>query len=228
MTQKNILVVAAHPDDELLGAGATLAAHAKNGDRVHVLILGEGILSRDSGTSDGIQTLRKQSEEAGRIIGFTSQRFAAFPDNAFDTVSLLSIAKEIEKAIEEIKPDRIYTHHAFDLNVDHRLTFEAVLTACRPCNPLAPAEILTFETLSSTEWQSKQTEPFRPNVYVNVEKTLEQKIEAFKKYQSEIREYPHPRSPEGIRILAQYRGLEAGLKAAEAFHLERSILNGSL
>ncbi|MFA5185765.1 MAG: PIG-L family deacetylase [Patescibacteria group bacterium] len=228
MTQKNILVVAAHPDDELLGAGATLAAHVKNGDRVHVLILGEGILSRENGTSEEIQSLQKQSEEAGRIIGFTTQRFAAFPDNAFDTVSLLSIAKEVEKAIEETRPERIYTHHAFDLNVDHRLTFEAVLTACRPCNPQAPAEILSFETLSSTEWQSKQAEPFRPNVYINVEQTLEQKIEAFKKYQSEIREYPHPRSPEGIRILAQFRGLESGLKAAEAFHLERAIFEKGL
>lgn len=223
MPQKRVLVIAAHPDDELLGAGATLAAHAKRGDVVEALILGEGILSRDQGKSEELQELQKQSEEAGRVIGFARVSFGSFPDNAFDTVALLQIAKAVEQKIAEFKPDTIYTHHAKDLNIDHRRTFEAVMTACRPCNENAPSEIFTFETVSSTEWQSKQEEPFRPNVYVNVEATIEQKVEAFKKYTSEIREYPHSRSAEGLRILAQYRGMEAGLKFAEAFHLERSI-----
>ncbi|MCC6563995.1 PIG-L family deacetylase [Candidatus Uhrbacteria bacterium] len=228
MSQKRILVIAAHPDDELLGAGATLAAHVKKGDLVQALILGEGIMSREQGSQEEMKELQKQSEEAGKTIGFAAVSFGSFPDNAFDTVALLHIAKEVEKKIAEFKPDTIYTHHGKDLNVDHRRTFEAVMTACRPCNADAPAEIFTFETLSSTEWQSKQEEPFRPNVYINVESTIEQKIEAFKKYKSEIRDYPHSRSAEGLKILAQYRGLEAGLKFAEAFHLERSIKKDSV
>lgn len=228
MSQKRVLVIAAHPDDELLGAGATLAAHVKHGDLVEALILGEGIMSRNEGSQDELKELQKQSEEAGKTIGFAAVSFGSFPDNAFDTVALLQIAKAVEKKIAEFKPDVIYTHHGKDLNVDHRLTFEAVMTACRPCNDDMPMEIYTFETLSSTEWQSKQEEPFRPNVYVNVEDTIEQKIEAFKKYKSEIREYPHSRSAEGLKILAQYRGLEAGLKFAEAFHLERSIKKDSV
>jgi len=220
---KTILIVAAHPDDELLGAGATAIARAKAGDSVHVLILGQGALSREGSAQSDVHALQDSAKAAASSAGFASVSFATFPDNAFDSVPLLDITKEVEKHLAKLKPDVVYTHHEHDLNVDHRLTFQAVLTASRPCNENAPAELLTFETLSSTEWQSKDHKQFAPTIYVDVAKTLDAKIEALGAYESEMRAYPHSRSNEGVRILAQYRGLESGLEAAEAFQLVRKI-----
>ncbi|MDO8499642.1 MAG: PIG-L family deacetylase [bacterium] len=224
MKNQTILVVAAHPDDELLGAGGTLIKHALAGDSVYCLILGEGVRSRSGAESAELKKLRADAVEAGCVIGFKEIFFEGIPDNAFDTVSLLSITKVIEKYLEQVKPDIIYTHFENDLNIDHRLAFQAVMTAARPCNADCPAEIYTFETLSSTEWQSKLGQVFRPNHYVNVEQTLDKKITAMRCYKDEIRSYPHSRSAEGIKILAEYRGLESGLKAAEAFCLVRKII----
>ncbi|MBI2989714.1 MAG: PIG-L family deacetylase [Candidatus Magasanikbacteria bacterium] len=220
---KNILVVAAHPDDELLGLAGTLINHVRAGDNVRALILGQGVLSRDGADTKELGALQAQAKRAGEIVGFTDMRFLSFRDNAFDSVPLLEIAKEVERFIAAERPDIVYTHHEYDLNVDHRLTFQAVLTASRPCNNKAPREILTFETLSSTEWQSKDHKTFMPTVYHDIEATMDQKIQALSMYESEMREYPHPRSAEGLRILAQFRGLESGLKYAEAFHLVRKI-----
>lgn len=220
---KNILVVAAHPDDELLGAGATLRKHVEAGGKVFALILGQGVFSRDAGTEEDLKKLQADSRRAGEVIGFSDIFFAEFPDNAFDSVPLLQIVKVVEKIFSEVKPDVVYTHHEYDLNIDHRLAFEAVLTASRPCNANAPRELYTFETLSSTEWQSKDQKQFAPNVYVNVESTFSKKIEALQHYKSEIREYPHSRSLKGVQILSEFRGLEAHLKNAEAFRLIRQI-----
>jgi N-acetylglucosamine malate deacetylase 1 len=221
--KNKVLVVAAHPDDELLGAGGTIIKHVAGGDEVYCLILGEGIMARSTGTNNDLERLHHDSRKAGTVLGFREMFFSSFPDNSFDSVSLLSITKEVEKYIEKIHPNIVYTHHEHDLNIDHQLTFQATLTACRPCNDNCPREIYTFETLSSTEWQSKQGKQFSPAVYVNIADTIERKILAMREYQSEIRDYPHPRSAEGIKILAQYRGLESGLKFAEAFCLVRKI-----
>ncbi len=223
MSKKKILVVAAHPDDELLGAGGTLIKHTISGDDVYCLILGEGVMSRKNSNKQDLKKLHNQTLASGEIIGFKEIFFSYFPDNSFDTVSLLSITKDVEKYLEKIKPDIIYTHHENDLNIDHRLTFQAVVTASRPCNKNCPREIYTFETLSSTEWQNKNNNKFSPNNYVDIKDTFNKKIEAIKKYSSELREYPHSRSLEGIKILAQFRGLEVGLFYAEAFCLIRRI-----
>lgn len=222
---KKILVVAAHPDDEILGIGGTVLNHVAKRDEVYCLILAEGIKSREGGTSDEVQVLKQQSLKAGKILGYKDIFFCGLPDNSLDTVSLLSVVKEVEKCLEKIKPDILYTHFENDLNIDHRIAFQAVLTASRSCNDNGPKEIYTFETLSSTEWQSNGGRIFAPNFYINIEDTIEKKIEAMKEYKNEIRQYPHPRSVEGIKILAQYRGLECGLKFAEAFCLVRSIKN---
>lgn len=220
---KKVLVVAAHPDDELLGAGATIIKHVEGGDLAYCLILGQGVMARKNGISAQVDLLEQQARAAGKIIGFREMFFARFPDNAFDTVSLLEITQYVERIILEVKPDIVYTHHEYDLNVDHRLTFQAVLTACRPCNDNSPRDLLTFETLSSSEWQSKDCKQFHPNVYNEVTGMIDRKIEALRKYTTEIRPYPHPRSAEGVRIQAQYRGLEAGLLYAESFVLIRRI-----
>jgi len=224
MNTNKILVVAAHPDDEILGVGATLVKHAEAGDAVYCLILGEGAMARVGASQKKLQNLKFQATEAGKVVGFKKIFFSGFPDNQFDSLPLLQISKEVEKYLEKIKPDVVYTHFDGDLNIDHQLTCQAVLTACRPCNENSPCEIYTFETLSSTEWQSKNKKLFNPTVYVDVEKVMDKKIEAFEKYNSEKRPYPHPRSPEGIKILAQYRGLESGLRLAEAFCLLRKII----
>lgn len=220
---KNVLVVAAHPDDELLGLGGTLIKHRLAGDSVYCIIIGEGLMSRNTANQAELQELYRHAQNAGAIIGFKGMTFEHFPDNAFDTVSLLKIAKVVEDHLERTRPDIIYTHHEYDLNIDHRLTFEAVLVACRPYQTFAPQEIYTFETLSSTEWHSKDHKQFAPDTYINISSTIDQKIEALKEYQSELRPYPHARSIEGIRIRAQYRGLESHLPYAEAFMTIRRI-----
>lgn len=215
-----VLVVAAHPDDEVLGVGGIAIKHARKGDEVYCLILGEGVTSRGA---EETEVLYEECKEAGKIIGFKEIFLSKLPDNKFDSVPLLRIVKEIEQCLEKIKPDIIYTHHRGDVNIDHKLTFDAVVTACRPSNPLCPKEIYSFETLSSTEWQLDNKKTFAPDIYADIENEIEQKMMALKAYKSEIREYPHPRSAEGIKILAQFRGLQSGLKYAEAFKMVRSI-----
>jgi LmbE family N-acetylglucosaminyl deacetylase len=220
---EKVLLVAAHPDDELLGAGGSIIKHVKAGDEVYALILGQGAVSRDGVDNEAVKDLQKQARAAGDIIGFYDMFFCDFPDNAFDSVALLKIVKEVEESLEKIKPGLVLTHHAYDLNVDHRLTHEAVLTASRPCNDNAPHTIYSFETLSSTEWQNQDHQQFKPTMFVDIEETIDKKIEALSKYESEMRPYPHSRSPEGVKILAQYRGLQSNLRFAEAFTQVRKI-----
>jgi LmbE family N-acetylglucosaminyl deacetylase len=218
--RKKILIIAAHPDDEILGAGGTVANHVLAGDEVFCLILGEGALARNAGKKEA-EKLHKDARLSAKVIGFKEIYFSNFPDNSFDSVALLKITKEVEKYIQRIKPDTVYTHFENDLNIDHQLTFQAVMTACRPCNEFCPKEIYSFEVLSSTEWQAGEGKKFAPNFYNDISCSIEKKKEAMKKYASELKNYPHPRSLEGIEILAKYRGLESGLKAAEAFKLIR-------
>ena len=224
---KRVLVVAAHPDDETLGAGGTVAKHIASGDSVSVLILGEGIASRKERGENYAkekETLRADSRRALASLGVKDISFLDFPDNSFDTVPLLEIIKAIEKVMAEKKPEIVYTHHWGDLNIDHRRTFDAVLTACRPPGSTVK-KILCFEVLSSTEWTAQTAEnAFMPNLYVDITNTLEKKISALKEYRSEIRPYPHPRSPEGAEILAKMRGIIVGKRAAEAFHIVREII----
>ena len=220
-----ILCVVAHPDDEVLGCGGTMAKLSEND--IYTLILGEGITSRnisDEEKSKGFEELKKQSEQANEILGVNKVFFETFPDNKFDTFPLLDIIKSIEKIIQEIKPEMIFTHHHGDLNIDHQITHKAVLTAVRPAGDYTVKKVLSFEVLSSTEWNYQtQNNVFTPNTYIDISETLNKKLEAMKCYKSEIRDYPHPRSLDGIKILAQKRGLEAGLKFAEAFMLIREI-----
>lgn len=218
-----VLIIAAHPDDELLGVAGTAARHVGKGDTVYALILGQGFMSRDDAREEDLAHLKNAARAAASIVGVKEVFFKDFADNAFDTMRFLDIVKAVEQYVTQVKPDTIYTHHEYDVNVDHQLTCRAVITACRPCNPDCPSVLYSFETLSSTEWNSKDHKQFRPNAYSDISETLDIKIAALKQYESEMRPFPHSRSFEGIRILAQYRGLESGLLAAEAFHLIRRI-----
>jgi N-acetylglucosamine malate deacetylase 1 len=222
-----VLVIAAHPDDEVLGAGGTIALLADRGADVHIAILGEGITSRYSDPSVADPALLKQlhdaRDRAGKLLGASEVHSHNLPDNRFDSVAMLDVVKVVEDLIALVGPRVVYTHHSGDLNVDHGVIHRAVLTATRPGTSRV-RELYAFEVASSTEWALGQFEPrFNPNTYVNIAATLERKIEAMEVYESEARSYPHPRSPEALRALARYRGAQSGLGCAEAFQLIRKI-----
>lgn len=225
MTKKtNVLVVAAHPDDEVLGMGGTLLKLAQSGkSNLHLLFLSFGEASRGKRIAN--EELRKrQAIAVSKKIGATIYLEENFPDNTFDSVPLLKIIQKVEYYLNIIKPAIIYTHHGHDLNVDHRLTFQAVFTSARPSRYPNLKKFFTFEILSSTEWQVKTSSTvFLPTTYVDIGQYLKPKIELLREYQREISPFPFPRSPDGVKALAQYRGMESGLKYAEAFQLIREV-----
>lgn len=221
---KRIAVIAAHPDDEVLGCGGTIAKHAQEGDEVHVLIMAEGITSRSSHNRDEIDTLRHAARQANDTLGAKTLTFKNFPDNRMDTVPLIEIVKEIEEYIAEIQPSIVYTHHFADLNVDHQRVNQAVMTACRPLPESKINTLLFFEVLSSTEWQVPHTSSlFLPTWYNDVGPYINTKLEALQIYGSEMRSFPHSRSLEAVQALATYRGATIGKTAAEAFMLGRFV-----
>ena len=227
MSARRVLVVAAHPDDEVLGPGGTLARHACDGDDVHVVILAEGATSRDDTRdtktrADELAALKAASRHAARALGLAPPNFAGFPDNRMDEVPLLDVIKVVESHIADIRPQTVYTHFADDLNIDHQITFQATLTACRPLPGACVREVLAFETLSATEYQfASGRRPFSPTMFVDVSDTLPLKHKALQAYDREMRAFPHPRSYEAVDALARLRGASAGLAAAEAFHVVR-------
>ena len=227
---KTILVIAAHPDDEVLGCGGTIAKHVHGGDEVHMLILAEGMTSRDDtrdrkGREKDIKKLKDMANEAHKILGTSSTKLLDFPDNRMDSVDLLDIVKVIENKINEINPEIIYTHHSNDLNVDHRITHQAVFTACRPEPGAMVKKMYCFEVPSSSEWQDPlEGFQFMPNTFVNISNTLEIKLAALKAYESEMKPWPHSRSIQAIEHLARWRGASAGFEAAEAFLLSRNLV----
>lgn len=225
-----ILVVAAHPDDETLGCGGTIAKLSAENKDVHILILGEGITSRQDidrvSAENKLSALRENSRKAAMILGAKSIEFQNFPDNMFDSVPLLDIIKTIEVYIKRHAPHTIFTHHGGDLNIDHSLTFRATLTAARPLQDCPVKHIYSFETLSATDWALGKTGPvFEPNLFVDIEQFINFKIRAMQAYVGEIREFPHPRSFEAIKSLAKQRGSMAGLRFCEAFSIIRTINN---
>lgn len=218
---KTILVVAAHPDDEMLGCGGTIARRLKEGDRVHVVIMAEGITSRTHGAEEEVSMLHAAAARAHDTLGTTSLTFHRLPDNRMDSVPLLDIVKIIENHVIMMRPDIVYTHHGNDMNIDHNRTHDAVLTACRPTPECTVRTILFFEVPSSTEWRPSAS--FQPNWFEDIAETLPAKMEALRHYRSEIREWPHPRSYDAVEHLARWRGATAGVEAAEAFMLGRNI-----
>ena len=231
LRNKRILVVVAHPDDEVLGLGGTIYRLINDlGCKVRAIILGEGITSRSEQYDvekweDELRTHKTNIESARQLIGYESVGIYDFPDNRFDTVALLDIIKVIEREKQDFIPEVIFTHHGGDVNIDHQRTFEAVMTACRPIETESVNSIITFETMSGTEWRaSSDPKHFTPNLFMEIrEHDLDRKISAMESYEYEKREYPHPRSPEALRIRAQMWGVANGLKLAEAFYLVRLI-----
>ncbi|MBU4376259.1 MAG: PIG-L family deacetylase [Candidatus Omnitrophica bacterium] len=223
--ENRILVIAAHPDDEILGCGGTVARLINEGHEAYALILGEGITSRYAKGSNrmekDLKALRSSIERANRVIGVKKVYPLNFPDNRFDAVPTLDIVKNIEAVKNRVKPQIIFTHHWRDLNIDHRITFNAVLTACRPVEEETVSEIYSFEIPSSTEWNYPYT--FAPNLFVDITMTMKKKLAAVKCYTTELRKFPHPRSPRAIETQAAKWGSVASRKYAEAFEAVRII-----
>ena len=219
---KRILVVCAHPDDETLGCGGTIARLSRKGYTIEGLILGRGAEAR-GGSNTGVEELRRQAEAGAFLLGL-SLEFKDLPDNQFDTVPLLEIVRLIEHKIDSCRPDCVFTHYPYDLNVDHRLTANAVLTAARPLPGGTVRKIYAFEVPSSTEWNFGAAQQFDPDTFVDIGQTLEIKLAAFECYRTEMRPWPHSRSSEAVEALAKWRGATVGVTAAEAFKSLRRII----
>jgi LmbE family N-acetylglucosaminyl deacetylase len=232
LKNKKIMIVVAHPDDELLGCGATFNKLVTEFDsNIRVIILGEGITSRSDvrdteNWESELMIHRSNIKKAQAVIGYHSVGIYDFPDNRFDSVNLLDIVKVIEKEKLDFLPDIIFTHHGGDLNIDHQRVFEAVITATRPMQHETVKTIITFETPSGTEWRaSSDPRHFIPNLFVKVnENHIEAKILGMESYEFEKRVFPHPRSPEALRIQAKRWGISIGCEYAEAFCIIRQIV----
>ena len=221
---RRILIIVAHPDDEVLGCGGTIAKHSDLGDLVNVIFLADGVNSRSDAGLIELEIRKTNAKAACKILGVNHISFGQFPDNKLDTLPLIEIVKYIETALTEFNPDIIYTHSALDLNIDHQIVNRAVITATRPQGNSSIKTILSFEILSSTEWFFSEMMPaFKPNWFEDISKTLDRKIEAIEAYRGELRDWPHPRSIQGIRHLAGFRGATIGVAAAESFMLLRHI-----
>ena len=230
IANKTILIVAAHPDDEVLGCGGTIARHADAGDLVHVLIVAEGATSRQqqrdrNQASDELSGLAQAAQKAGVILGAQGVELLGLPDNRLDSLDRLDLIKQIELRIARHQPQVVYVHHAGDVNIDHRRLHEAVVTACRPMPGQPVKRLLSFEVASSTEWQPPGSAPaFQPNWFVDISAQWPRKREALEAYASEMRPWPHARSIQAVEHLARWRGAQVGVEAAEAFCLLRQLM----
>jgi LmbE family N-acetylglucosaminyl deacetylase len=226
--KRNILILAAHPDDEVLGCGGTIARLANEGACIHVAFLADGVFSRAGDMNiqqSNLAARRNAAHKACEILGVKTVFFGDFLDNQMDTVALLDIIQPMESLIDKYQPDTVFTHHSGDLNIDHRRTHEAAVTACRPQPAHSVKTLLSFEIASSTEWQLPDSAPlFSPNWFVDISTTLDRKIAAIEAYSAELRDWPHPRSLKAIEHLARWRGATVGVEAAEAFMLGRQLI----
>jgi LmbE family N-acetylglucosaminyl deacetylase len=228
MMRERIAVIAAHPDDDVLGCGGTISKYATSGHEVKSLFFTNGVGARFQKSSKEVNESSdirlKDMARSHLIMGVENYKSLTFPDNQLDTIPLLDLVREIEEFLVSFKPTIVLTHTIKDLNIDHQRISAAVTTACRPIMKHTPHTILFFEIPSSTNWQLDSAQPaFDPRFYVDISETVETKISALESYTSEIQEFPHPRSEVYLRALAQVRGAACGIKYAEGFEIGRII-----
>jgi len=233
-----VLVIAAHPDDEILGMGGTIKKYTKNGNNVKIVFMATGIFARRSTNYENspkykfdkkseklakkqLKKLRNDALSAAKIVGVKDVEFLNFPDNEMDLVSNLQITKKIEEIIEDYNPSVVYTHSPHDINIDHRILYNATITATRPSPSTKVKQVISYEVPSSTEWNFPLT--FSPNIFVDISKELPAKLNAMSKYKEELRKFPHPRSIEALEAIAKRWGSVSGFNAAEAFSLVRDL-----
>ena len=221
---KNIVCIAAHPDDEVLGLGGTLIKHVNSGDKVFIILLSEGESSKIEKNKKNPHR-KLNAEECSNIIGSNLYKIFDYPDQELDTIPILEIIKNLEKILKKLRPDIAYVHHQGDLNKDHQIASQSTLTALRPMNKFdLHTEIRSFETPSSTDQSPFEGQfIFKPNFYVSIENIWDKKVDALKTYNKELHNFPHPRSLKSIESLAIKRGMESGFKKAEAFMVLRRM-----
>jgi len=217
---EKILITCAHPDDETLGLGGTIKLHTLQGNKVFVLIFADGESGRTT-SSNRIKQRKSQAEEARTILGINEIKFLDYPDQRLDTIPVLELSKQIELQIKKWKPTVVYTHFWGDVNQDHKRVFEATLIATRPIPKSRVDRFICFETPSSTEWGYQNV---KPNLFVDIQKVLDKKLKAFRKYKNEVMKYPHPRSEKAIIDKSRYWGTTVGIKHAEAFYVLRELI----
>lgn len=223
MANKNILVIAAHPDDEVIGAGGTIAAHAARGDQVFIAILTEGASVQFPGEDDKISLKKRQALDAARMLGAKKVFSGDFPDQRLDATPVLEVNRFVERVAREVEPHVIYTHHFADLNSDHRVAYEAAAVAARPFS-LPSFERLLCYSVDTLTHAGQGAQQF--NVYSDITETLEVKLKAMQIYETEMRAYPHPRSVEAMRYMALRNGAMVGLRAAEVFQSVLEVRKG--
>ena len=227
INKKRILIVAAHPDDEVLGCGGTITKSTAQGCKVYIVFITNGVASRNRkkrDTKNEVNERKAAAIKACKIMGAEKPNFLDFQDNQLDKYPLLKIVKTVEKFIKKYSPSVIFSHYSGDLNIDHQIVSKAVVTACRPQKQSTVKNLLFFEVPSSTEWQiTKSSKTFNPNWFEDISSVIKKKLNALQAYKSELRKWPHPRSKKGVEVLALWRGATIGVEAAEAFILGRKI-----
>lgn len=215
---KRVLVIAAHPDDELLGVGGTIALHAVAGDAVTSVVVAAGSLKHDV---DGAHNVLAQAREAAALLGVGDIRFLDFPDQALDRFSLVDIITPLEAVVAEVQPHIVYVQYGYDINSDHQILFQAALVATRPLEEFIEA-VYAFDTASSTEWAFPRS--YVPDTWVDISATLDRKLAAMACYRTELRDWPHPRSLHGLRVKAEAAGAQVACPAAETFVTIRRVI----
>lgn len=228
----NVLIVAAHPDDDVLGCGGAMDFWAAEGHFVHVHFAVDGETSRGSGCESDrgqIESRNAAAHSVCKILGCKLVELLGLPGNRLDRLELLDVVQQFESIIDRLRPEMVLTHHSGDVNIDHRIVHDAVLAVCRP-QPKSPArELLFLEVPFSTEWRSPSSAmPFLPNYCVDISVTLKIKFAALDAYVSELWEFPHPRSLRAVEALARWRGATVGVEAAEAFILDRKLVSSQV
>jgi LmbE family N-acetylglucosaminyl deacetylase len=223
MAGKSVLVIAAHPDDEVIGAGGAIAAHAAAGDSVYVAILTEGASVQFPGDVDKVALKKRQAQEVAALLGARELFTADFPDQRLDVTPQLEVNRFVEGVARKVRPNVIYTHHFAELNADHRAAYEAAAVAARPFSLPSFERLLCYAVDTLTH--AGHAAP-RFNYYFDIEATLELKLRAMRVYETELRDYPHPRSLEALRNAALSAGAAVGLRAAEAFEMVLEVRRG--
>ena len=221
LKKNKILIIAAHPDDEVLGCGGTILKLKKN-NKIKVIFLTDGVSARK--TDKRLKNKRKKEcLDLFKYLKLDKPHFLNFPDNQLDKIPLLKIVKKIEKILLNFKPNIVFTHFENCLNIDHQISYRATITACRPLKKNSVEKILSFEVLSSTDWAAFSNKSFQPNYFVNIADQINEKLHSISFYKSELRKYPHSRSLKAIETLARSRGTSSGFKFAEAFFIVREL-----